>query len=451
MTIVDVRSGALVPGRDIVLEGGRIAAIVASTSGTSGTFVVPGFHDMHAHPLELPDPSGALRLMLAHGITGVRQMSGSDRMLRQRARGTLPLPDESPEIVAMPGSVLTPLNAGSPKAAVAAVAAQQDAGADFIKVGLVPAEALYAAQAEAARRGIPILGHLPLDVDVRRASRNGMRSIEHLGPGLGILGACSTDEQSIRAALAAKRMPRLPSLRLPFMDQIVAALVRRMAVNPTKLSKAADLALTQRAIDTFATDKAAALASQFAADGTWQCPTLIRKRTTQLCDDPAYRNDPELRYVAPPLVERWNAEADAFAARPEQERATFRAEYALQLRVTRMFDRAGVRMLAGSDACGAVWQIAGHSLHQEFDELALAGLSPLRILQMTTIDAAEFLGRSSTAGTVEAGKNADLVLLDADPLADAEHLHRISGVVRAGRLHSPADLRDRVAADQNVG
>jgi imidazolonepropionase-like amidohydrolase len=111
-------------------------------------------------------------------------------------------------------------------------------------------------------------------------------------------------------------------------------------------------------------------------------------------------------------------------------------------------------MIAGSDACGAVWQVAGHSLHQEFDELAAAGLSPLRILQMTTLDAAEFLDRTATMGTVEVGKDADLVLLDANPADDVKHLHQVSGVVRAGRHYTQARLeaiRSRVAAARTVG
>jgi imidazolonepropionase-like amidohydrolase len=96
-------------------------------------------------------------------------------------------------------------------------------------------------------------------------------------------------------------------------------------------------------------------------------------------------------------------------------------------------------MLAGSDACGAVWEIPGYALHQEFDLLAEAGLAPLRILQMTTLN--------------EVGKNADLVLLGANPVEDAAHLHDVAGVVRAGRYYSAAELdgiKRHVAASKSV-
>jgi imidazolonepropionase-like amidohydrolase len=79
-----------------------------------------------------------------------------------------------------------------------------------------------------------------------------------------------------------------------------------------------------------------------------------------------------------------------------------------------------------------VWVVAGSSLHREFDELAGAGLTPLKVLQSTTRDAATFLGDDGR-GEVAVGKVADLVLLDGDPTVDVAHLHRVSGVVRAGR------------------
>ncbi len=98
-------------------------------------------------------------------------------------------------------------------------------------------------------------------------------------------------------------------------------------------------------------------------------------------------------------------------------------------------------MMAGTDSGGAgEWDIPGFALHQEFDLLAEAGLSPLTILQMTTLDGAKFLGREASMGTVEAGKNADLVVLDANPVASERNLHRIDAVVRTGDYFSRRDL-----------
>jgi imidazolonepropionase-like amidohydrolase len=96
-------------------------------------------------------------------------------------------------------------------------------------------------------------------------------------------------------------------------------------------------------------------------------------------------------------------------------------------------------MMAGSDFGGG-FVVAGFGLHHEFDLLAQAGLSPLDVLQMTTLNGAKFLGREATMGSVAEGKNADLVLLDANPIASVANLHRISAVVRAGTYYPAGAL-----------
>jgi imidazolonepropionase-like amidohydrolase len=152
--------------------------------------------------------------------------------------------------------------------------------------------------------------------------------------------------------------------------------------------------------------------------------------------------------MAESTTKTWQNATGTFVKKfPPPSRATFRAAYEVLLRLTKIFSDDGVPMLAGSDAVGAAWEVPGPSLHREFDELARAGLPALRILQMTTRDAAEFLGTSPRMGTVDVGKDADLVLLAANPVDEAANLHRISAVIRRGRHYSAADLaalKDRV-------
>ncbi|HEX4090887.1 MAG TPA: amidohydrolase family protein [Trebonia sp.] len=462
VTIVDTGDGALAPGLDVRIADGVIAAITptdpaadtAATTGDaevvdgSGQYLIPGFLDMHAHPLNERHPAGGLELMLANGITGFRQMAGSPQMLTQRAAGTLPLPADSPAVLALPGSLLTPLNAGTIPAAVAAVGQQAAEGADFIKIALITPDVFFPAMAEARRLGLPVAGHLPAGIDVSRASRAGIRAIEHLGPGLTIIAGCSTDEVSLAEAIAGLPKLRLPSVKLPFMERILMRVLRTVVINPVNRSTPAEIEILQQAVDTFSEERAAELAGQFAEDGTWQVPTLIRLRTQYLCDAPEFSDDPDLRYMAGPTVRSWQSARGTFEKKfPPPSRATFRAAYDVLLRMTKIFNDGGVRMLAGSDAVGAAWEVPGPSLHREFDELARAGLPPLRILQLTTRDAAEFLGASDTLGSVGVGKRADLVLLGANPVADAAALHQVTGVVRAGRAYSATDLaalKDRV-------
>jgi hypothetical protein len=467
VTVVSTRDGSLRAHRDVAVSGDRIVSVgPASPDGVpggaravdaSGKYLVPGFNDMHAHMFPRPgggggDPSGTFDLMLAHGVTGFRQMSGSAGLLRQRAAGDL-MPERAPRLLAMPGPVLTPFNAGTPQAAVATVRQQHDLGADFIKAALMTSEAFYAAQAEARRLGIPILGHLPNGIDVARASGEGIRSVEHLGPGATLLACCSTEQGAVRERLATRSGPKLPPLKFSFLEPALDRVLAKVVVNPANMSRQADIDILAQVAATFDPDAVAGIAQRFVADGTWQVPTLIRTRTTYLCDDPEVAAAPGLRYMAPATLHTWLKAAVKFARFPADSRQTFRTVYATLAHLACLLDTAGVRMLAGSDSGGAAWEVPGIALHQEFDELAQAGLPPLRILQMTTWDAAEFLGATSVMGTVDVGKHADLVLLDANPVESAGHLHHIAGVVRGGRYYGPADLdaiKDRIAASQSV-
>ena len=378
--------------------------------------------------------------MLTNGITGFRQMSGSEELLRRRRTGTLNLPEHSPDLLAMPGAVLTPLNASTGANAAAAVREQHAAGADFIKAALVGRDAFDEAQAEANRLRIPLVGHLPVGIDVLAAARAGLRAIEHLGPGVTMFAASCRDP-ALATDLAAQRGISLPKIKVPFMDRIVGRLLRKIVINPANLTTSAGIDQIQRAIDTFDEDLAAQFAADITAAGTWQCPTLIRIRTQQLCDAPQFRGDPHLEFVAAATRTQWEASAHKFESKfTDQQRATYRAFYDLQRRMLKILANAGSPLIAGTDTVGAAWVVPGFSLHDEFRELASAGLDPLRILQMTTSAAAAFLDRSATLGSVAVGKQGDLVVLDADPLTDVTNLGRIHAVVRGGRPYRTEDL-----------
>lgn len=454
-TVVDPLTGNKTTGRDVLVEGDRISAIADKGSlqadqvvDATGKFLLPGFLDMHAHPTELKDPSGALALMLSYGITGFRQMSGNDALL---ADGKLPA--DSPALLARPGDLLTPLNAGTPQKATAAVRHQHEKGADFIKAALTTAPAFAAAQTEANRLGIPILGHLPANADVPRISGAGMRSIEHLGGGTGLLACCSSLQPQVEAATAKRPEIKIPGFLVPLVTPLFAKVILpRLVVNPTGILKDPDVEIYQLAVGSFDEDAAARVAAMLKANGTWQVPTLIRTKTMMRASDSAFATDPDLRYIDPKALKLWQNAAAKHGARSAEQRATLALTSAVLQRLVKIMDDAGVRMLTGSDATGAGWVVPGASLHHEFDELAAAGLSPLRILQMATCDAAEFLGKPDL-GAVEIGKSAELVLLGSDPTASVDGLHDIAGVLRAGRWYDTSaltTLRERVATARSA-
>ena len=452
VTVVDVTDGTHAGGQDIRVTGGAIASIGATGRQTtdipvvegSGAFVVPGYVDSHAHALNDPgEVAGAYALMLANGITGFRQMSGSPQLLQDRRAGRLPAPPGAPALLATPGTLLTPMNSGTPTAAAAEVRAQQEQGADFIKAGMTSHDTFLAALAEAGRIGIPLAGHLPGDLDPRDAARGGMRCIEHLGPGVTVFAATCSCEAEIRSA--PPREIKLPKLKLPGMDRVLDRVLRQLVVNPAVITKPSDAYSLELADASFDQQRAVDLAALFVEHETWHCPTLIRLHTQQFADEPEHSADPRLRFIAPHEIARWRKATAKFTTLPDATRQALRAHWPTQLRLTKTLSDAGVPLLAGTDAGGAGWVIPGFALHDEFDLLAAAGLAPLKILQAATAAPARFLGLASVAGRVAPGYRADLVLLGRDPLGGGPQeghraLRDITAVVRAGHLWSRPDL-----------
>ena len=116
----------------------------------------------------------------------------------------------------------------------------------------------------------------------------------------------------------------------------------------------------------------------------------------------------------------------------------------LQAENTRLLHEAGVTLLAATDV-GIPMLVPGLSLHQELVLLADAGLTPLEALRTATLNPARVMGLADSLGTIEVGRLADLVLLDANPLADISNTQRIRAVIANGRLFRRADL-DRLLA-----
>ena len=142
-------------------------------------------------------------------------------------------------------------------------------------------------------------------------------------------------------------------------------------------------------------------------------------------------------YLSAFLALDWREQVEE--ATPERE-AFFRQAWPVVLRHFREMREAGVRLMAGSDV--AVLNVfPGTSLHEELrlfvDSL---GMSPMEALASATREPAEWLGLADSVGTIEPGRVADLVLLDANPLADINHTRRIAAVVLRGKLFQRAEL-----------
>ncbi len=418
VTVIDATGAPAQPDITVVITGDRITAmgksgevgvpVGAQVVDGKGKYLIPGLWDMHVHTIS---PS-FLPLYLANGVTGVRDMHAMDPdatfgLRKQVQEGKQPGPR-----VVVAGPLVdgpNPLVPGSLVAADAvegreAVRKLKSMGADFVKVYTkLPRDAYLSIADEAKKQGLPFVGHLPESVSAAEASDLGQKSIEHL---TGVELACSDREDELRREAVAV---------LAMDNQSAMALLGRIGA---------------RAADSFSDTKARALYARFVRNGTWHVPTLTVLHSFISLDDPKFTADPRVKYMPPPLRSYW----PLIKLSPETADDVSRA-YKRVTGLVRAMHQAGVPFLAGTDTPGVPYVFPGFSLH---DELALlvvdCGFTPLEALQAATRNPAQFLGREKDFGTVETGKLADLVLLDADPLADIHNTKKIAAVVANGRL-----------------
>ena len=437
VTVVNTADGSLQANMAVVVDQGKIVHVApdrtvhasgtAQLIDTTGKFIIPGLNDMHTHAMvHVDEKISYFPLMIANGITGFREMGAfvgqypnmvarAHQLNADAQAGKL----DAPEALLVPSDIYQAVT--SPASAIQSVDQQKVLGVDFIKVISANRDSMLAFLSEAKAQGTYVSGHLTPAVSAAESSQLGWRTIEHLGSNMGILLDCSSDETAMRASIvsaAGTGAPAFPS----------------------------DGASVQHVLDTYSADKCNALARTFIQNGTWNVPTLRRVRALDETDDAFFLNDPNMVYVDAARTALWTQLQANFAKLPAATKASLKQMYSQQQAVTKLMKQAGVKMMAGSDAGQAsVWVIPGISLHQEFHELAAAGLTPLEILQMATTNPAEFLGRQATMGSVDEGKLANLVLLDANPIADVANLDKISAVVLKGKYLSKDALAKMVS------
>lgn len=406
VSVIDGTNPSPRPDQTVVIRGNRIAQVgpAASTSIPAGTtvmdsrgkFLVPGLWDMHVHTV-MPGGRAVLALYVANGVTGVRDMAGDWAQItawrREIADGRL----VGPRIVAAGpyiegGDVPIPhILARTPEEAVAAVDSLARLGVDFVKLHSQFKREVYFAAARAARaRGLRVAGHVPRSITPEEASDSGVSSIEHM---LQVPTPCTPAES---LALA----PRFP---------------------------------VQSVLGRCTSDDLQPLFARLVRNGTWVVPTLVAgyeiavwpRRELPGDTVAAYLPDSLRRYVAEifPMPDSIPPDADVVG----------RALFAKRVALVGAMYRAGVGILPGTDA-PLRNSPPGFGLHGELALLAQAGLSPFDVLRLATLEPARYLGLLDSLGTIGPGKLADLVLLDADPLADIANLRRVGAVMANGRL-----------------
>lgn len=427
VTVIDMTGAPPAPDQTVLVEKEKIVAVGPSASVSipfdakivdgSGKFLIPGLADMHIHLTGAGEPDGSrkfiLPLLVANGITTVRDMGGYLESL-------VPLRKEIEEGKRIGPHIVFagPYLDGEPPAfepamivtnrddAEAAVSWLKQRSVDFIKVqSNLSREAYFAIADTAKSQSMQFVGHVPDRVTAFEAADAGQKSIEHLTCEL---RACSVNE---------------------------ADLMRKQFQQPAAQSKGRELAWEQELLNSYSEEKAAALMEKFRARQTWQTPTLILLRNDAFPSaDLDLTSDPRAKFVPPKLLETWRGAYERQTKNISAEEFSLRAgllEKSLEL--VSLMRKSGVKILAGTDSA-APYVFPGSSLHEELALLVKAGMTPMEALQDATRNPAEFLGRPDSQGTIAVGKNAELLLLDANPLDDIQNTQKIRAVILRGKL-----------------
>jgi len=427
VTVIDATGAPAKPDMTVVITGDYITAIGktgkvhvpkgAQVVNARGKFLIPGLWDMHVHLSNAGESS--LPLLIANGVTSVRDMSGNfaeiQRWREKIAAGLLLGPriktagpamesarfleliKRVDQLVGKPVSqVILPTRIGvaNEEEAVEGVQSLAKMGVDFIKVRTQTSRETYLAiAAEAKRWGLPLVGHEPMVVSILEASEAGQKSIEHI-----------------------------PLLSL------------------TDLSEAERHEVFTR----------------LAKNGTWMVPTLVSAKAYRATPDSVVQavikdtgNTLEKRrkYISPALLDFWDMQIQIKKFESPMDWAKLIQQGVQDLRA---MHRAGVRIMAGTDLAAPLI-FPGFSLHDELKLLVNeGGLTPMEALQSATRSPAEFFGIHSSLGTVERGKIADLVLLEANPLKDISHTQKIYAVVLGGRFIPKSDLQEILARAEAI-
>ena len=415
VSVVDVETGEILENRHLGIRDGKIAylgpypttAELALTGG--GRWAIPGLWDMHVH---IADPS-FFPLFVANGVVGVRDMGGAapaatdgcesveigtlrswQALIRS---GSRPGPD-----IVMAGQVLTgtgspsALDATSPSKARDAVRKVAASGADFVKVYEdIPVDALAALADETKKRGLHFAGHVSEEtLRVVDAVRYGQRSVEHVRPNL-IICFADTNTQ---------------------LEQ---------------LFESDEWDVNDRAWSTPHVDSCPELWEEFRTRDVWLTPTLAVQETTVTAAIEGFEGD-QARLSLPDSI-RLAVAARSRELRKRTQGSVAEAENWNRFihRLVDQANRQGGKILAGSDAA-CEGTIPGYSLHRELELLVDAGLSNLEALQAATIEPAKYLGREERSGKLAIGYEADIVLLDANPLDAIGNTRLVNAVIIDG-------------------
>jgi imidazolonepropionase-like amidohydrolase len=412
-SVFDARQEVALSQTAVWVEGSYIRAVCRPDElpdnldrvDVSGCTILPGLVDVHAHTEDWHAP-----LFLAAGITSVRDVGCSlEPVLQRRARWNASL--SAPRLVCTgpvldcPGNTWPALTrlVHSPVEARQQVDDLLDHGVDQIKAyAFLDRPCFDAIVDQAHRRGRFVLSHLGKQVNARQAVEAGLDELEHLS--------------GVAEALAWER--NQSGENWDFF----------------KLWASVDLERANRLIDLF------------LEKGTWIAVTRLVWLRLASTWDGRLQSHPQMVYLPAPLQDFWETFNPKNPTAPRQPRGMKppgRVDRCQQVAGMAIFTaelvRRGAKILVGTDAPFPN-MLPGFSYHDELQALLECGMSEAAVLQAATLSGAQALGIEQMVGTVEPGKQADLLVVRGDPTENILALQQIETIVRAGHGINPHEL-----------
>lgn len=422
-TLVDVRTGKETPDTVIAIRGDKIERVGRSAQvpvpsealvvDAARKWVIPGLMDMHAHAGNSPE--APVNLYLAQGVTTIRSPGGNISLLRllraqiesgktvgPRLFFSGPLLDGNPPVWPEQSIMVD-----SPERAQSTVNFLADQGVDFIKVYNNVTEPVLARIIETAKqRGLIVAGHVPRSMTMTRAVDLGMKSLEHIR----ITG---------REMLPVEEANKIDFLPLGQREPL---LWERFDLSSPKFTE---------------------LIRHLVERAVYLDPTLTIDEADFVLGPAALRNNPNNSVLPADWLKFDDLQKSPIYAVPDKLKETARTGFRKRQEFVGICDRAGVKIIAGTDGPGLGTLVPGYGLHHELQLLVQSGLSPLQALRAATLTAAEALGKDQELGSVEPGKLADVLIVGADPLVDIGNASKIELIIKGGKQYRPAELLRR--------
>lgn len=440
-TVVDVEKGTTTPDQLVAVRGGDIVAVLPEgeanryratrTADLGDRYVMPGLWDMHVHfgggEALIEENAELMPLYVVNGVVAVRDAAGDLAQQVLDWRDAPPTPDSpriftsGPKIEGVAPVWKGVIETGSEADIDAALDRLQALRVDFVKITdntLKPELFLYAVR-EAKKRGMKTSAHIPASITVLTAAEAGLSSIEHLDYAM---KAGSRDEAAIAADYLAGKYTYAQTMR--------------------------------RYADTFDVETARRVYARLRELGTAVSPTLYGSTTLANLDLDDHSHDAGLAYVGPGIRATYDWRVQRAARATPEQVADRHFVKDVTARTLPMLRDAGVVILTGTDA-GFLnsFNYPGFSLHDELALYVKLGLTPREALMGSVVDGPRFLNQGERYGAVAAGKSADLLVLEANPLADISATRGVHDVVLRGRLidaleleRMRAEIRARVTA-----